>query len=508
MFRASDDGLGSNIVSGCHEQLALTGDARDLGLFFKWGTTYERSKLLAEVVNRPASTVAPDPATDNLIETFLGPVPALTLGKGVEALMLQTTRWTSGRDVLALAAAVHFCARAWISAFTLRLSALLKGPLEAVACYRFLLSDETTLVSGQHRWQGEVEHTERGPLKMVQSECTIGFLVRERSSGMYHFWTIPVVVPLQAADKNTGETMYALWSDILKMLFGDVADQFPVIFDCRTLDRAGSNLRAVRKFESVAIPRQICLTFSCDAHGISSVTGRVFEPVQGMVTGMIAFSMCLKMGGHFTSFVRQLRSIISQSVVVVDAPPLPPVHPWCKHRDGLLSLLLPATSERRIILCDLLTGDIRGPTIELRRPGGATPAEVETFASDLANQLMPAQLETFSRTRWLGATKPIADAALLGNVHQLLSRTVLAWTSTKLGGPVDKPVVDLDWDVVQSDSENEDKPEEGPKYSASRSPDDWTAWNRKQQRTSRRFALGRPEGVTMPKTSCSFWFEA
>ncbi len=456
----------------------------------------------------------PKPATagdevKKFVQRYLGPVPPAHAGKTLEAGILGMDRRTLTVEHLSLASAVFYTSRVWRAAFCRSLMEEISGGrLTAHTAVRFFMSDETTLKSGKHLWRGDTEVVEAGPLKMVQSECVMGFLVQSVDTGRYQFFTLPCVIPLQAADRNTGEAMYVLWREAMMCSASDLLfKKFPNRLEARTVDRAGSNLRAVRKLDSDADSSAVDdvdtltlnVTFCCDAHGNSSVTGRVLEPVQGMLTGLISVSLALRMGGFFAHFKKILTSIIASSVTVVDAAPFSENHPWSQRRDGLLKLLLPPTCSRRVQLHSLLTGDPTDDHIELRRPGGATDDEVKEYAKVLADQLMPAQLPIFSRTRWLGSAKPISEAALVGNFHRLLPRTTLAWTWIKLGG--DSAQVGQaqqphhDWDVVLSDSDSDGEKEPGAAgVPAKGSPEDWAAWNAKQQRNSRQFARGAPQG--------------
>lgn len=187
--------------------------------------------------------------------------------------------------------AATFCSiRAWVGGLLHQVRRVVdRGDYIAQACTTFLMSDETTLPSGKHRWQAKVAdpHTaaEDGPLHMVQSEVVLGMLLTRSSTGKACFWTVPVPTPLQCVDHCTGETLHALWSALTDIpQWAEVQRLFNHRFHCRIMDRAGSNIRAHR-LEEQAHPEDMHLWMSCDSHLVSTVTGRSYAPVDSMITG-------------------------------------------------------------------------------------------------------------------------------------------------------------------------------------------------------------------------------
>ena len=414
-----------------------------------------------------------------------------------------------------LACAVLVCSRAWIASFfSYILSRVDKHELEAHVVFEFFMADETTLQSGRHEWRPEGGSTEDGPLKMHQVELVIGLLLKDTASGKWCLLTIPVNHPLQACDSGSGETYWAMWRETLDYCMGPawgiLRTRFRVRVQCRTLDRAGPNLRAVRKCE-VAAPDDLHITMPCDAHAVSTTTGRTLLPVQGMLTGIIALSLSMRLGGHFTAFRKILAAVILKSVIVVRSAPLACDHAWSRRRDALLRLTLPPSSTRISVLRSLLTGDITDGRIQLYRPSGAGRQELKEYAESLASALVPSRLAVFSRTRWLTSSEPIADLALLANTHDLLQRAVIAWCSNKTGSAQLEELLERlddhapEWDAIPSDSEDgekDDKAAAGPGDQCAAShvagaagSIDWAAFNKKQRRDSMKFVQKNPAGI-------------
>ena len=72
------------------------------------------------------------------------------------------------------------------------------------------LTDETTLSSGRHRWRGRTAGPAEnaGPLKMFQHELYLGLLCQDVRSSIWTCWYVPLVCPLQCADRRTGENTH------------------------------------------------------------------------------------------------------------------------------------------------------------------------------------------------------------------------------------------------------------------------------------------------------------
>ena len=229
---------------------------------------------------------------------------------------------------------------------------------------------------------------------------------------------------------------------------------------------------------------------------------------------MIALALALRPGGHFSDFKRSMTEVIKTSIDVLAAAPLSDTHHWSKHRDELLDLLLPKSDERRVRLRVLLTGDLRSDRITWYCPGGASCDEIHEYAELLADNLMPFAPEVFSRTRWMGSVTPLGQLALLASVHNLLPRAILHWQG-KSPEPTREAQIQDEFGPVHANAE--DMPVRGnpadaggfqahaaedgdgqeaaaappaamPGMHATVSPNDWTAWNAKQQRDSVQFA--------------------
>lgn len=196
-----------------------------------------------------ARDVEEDKATDDLIDRYLGDMPVSGADKETEAALLGTSRRTVSRDVLALASCVAVSCKFWVGSFLRQIKEMHEQHhLEARAIYRFLMCDETTLKSGRHKWEGEDQESPEaaGPLKMFQSELQLAVLCRDREK-RWVLWTLPVVVPLQCADRSTGECTLKLWQEACEIPFFDEArDIFARAYSCRSADRAGPNICADR----------------------------------------------------------------------------------------------------------------------------------------------------------------------------------------------------------------------------------------------------------------------
>ena len=242
---------------------------------------------LCQSLRRPPEI---DDNTDKFVDHFLGPLPPPSGTKTMEATLLGMSRWKLSDEFLTLSAATNCSVRLWVGGLLRQVhTAIDNRKYIPKICGSFLMSDETVLPSGRHAWQAKLgEHkqkNEAGPLKMIQHEILLGMHLTEASTGKACMWTVPVCVPLQCADRCTGEVLHALWESVMDIPhWKELCEKFPHVFQCRTLDRAASNWRAHRMLQE-SYPDSWHMWLSCDSHLVSTVTGRSYAAVSAMITG-------------------------------------------------------------------------------------------------------------------------------------------------------------------------------------------------------------------------------
>jgi hypothetical protein len=192
----------------------------------------EVSQVIARVLKKPL-----DVETKTLLDHSLGQFPRPNMGIQAEALLLDTCRQHLPARVETLAAAVHWGSKAWlasmISQFRLQVEL---NKLQIVAVLQFRMYDSTQLLIGnnsEHRrvaspdiptlggntaWPQLVgatgassaslsTQTIKTKTKMSQADCSVGFLVKDVSSGKYSFVRTAISCPLQVADRETAEVL-------------------------------------------------------------------------------------------------------------------------------------------------------------------------------------------------------------------------------------------------------------------------------------------------------------
>jgi hypothetical protein len=133
------------------------------------------------------------------------------------------------------------------------------------------------------------------PIKIFQSEMTFGVLLEGRD-GKLHHWTYSPPLPLQCVDRNTGESTLACWLEMVSWPeWAHVRAVSESNYELCTADRAGSNDKAHRDWIA-ARGSSLHIRFPCDAHIVSTVTGRVYAAVDGCISGIIALAMCMRSG--------------------------------------------------------------------------------------------------------------------------------------------------------------------------------------------------------------------
>lgn len=97
----------------------------------------------------------------------------------------------------------------------------------------------------------------------------------------------------------------------------------------------------------------------------------------------------------------------------------------------------------------------------------------------------------------------MGQCAKVSNIHNLFDRTLIAWCGGQLAGAPTLAAPPEEWAAPPSEDEgaNEDgaaaAAAESQQQPASGAAQDWTKWNQKQQRDSRKFAQSKPAGVLL-----------
>lgn len=198
-----------------------------------------------------------------------------------------------------------------------------------------------------------------GLTKIMQTECSLAFCVDV--DGRLKLWEIPIVCPLQAVDANNKKTIFAAFSESLRVAgLAQLWELFPHRFFACTLDKASQNENAFQALRQNTFSTAMGFRTACDAHRISTVTSRAYGIVEGCISGVLATALCMRVGGFFASFRRTLQQIILASVTVIDANPPLANDPQIERRDELFALCLPktakASSSRFTSSCSVVEG--------------------------------------------------------------------------------------------------------------------------------------------------------
>jgi hypothetical protein len=186
-----------------------------------------------------------------------------------------------------------------------------------------------------------------GVTKIMQTELSLAFCVEV--DGRLKLYEIPIVCPLQAVDANNTRTIFAAFTESLRVPgLEQLWAIFPHRFFACTLDGAGQNESAYQALRQNSFSSSVGFRNACDAHRISTVTSRAYGIVEGCISGVLATALCMRTGGFFASFRRTMQDIIAASVTVVDACPPRANDPQIVRRNELLELCLPKTPQARL----------------------------------------------------------------------------------------------------------------------------------------------------------------
>ncbi len=159
--------------------------------------------------------------------------------------------------------------------------------------------------------------------------------------GRYKLWELPVVCPLQALEANNTQTLYSAFLESMRIAgLEQFLNVFPHRFVLLTMDLGSANETAFQCLRQLAFRHCMCFRTGCEAHRISTVTSKAYGAVDGCISGVLAVSLALRTGGHFSSFRRVMQDIVLASLDVVDGVPPRANTPHIIRRDALLKLCI------------------------------------------------------------------------------------------------------------------------------------------------------------------------
>ena len=197
-------------------------------------------------------------------------------------------------------------------------------------------------------------------------------------------------------------------------------------------DRAGSN--GVAEDQVYAATDDVArLRLPCYAHIASTAQGRGFSAVAHVLTGIIAFSLCMAKAGEPDDFRQCIQQVLLEGLDlggVLDAPPLPTDSSSVRYLNDLLRLTLPGTDAgvaRAVALRSLLTSDIRERSITLRVPGGVL--DRKSWASQVAEHLFPRAIPIFFTAQVVQLRRRFGLIFVAGGGSRCLAlrKLVMAW---------------------------------------------------------------------------------
>lgn len=251
--------------------------------------------------------------------------------------------------------------------------------------------------------------------KIFQVDGSLGILLKAVESGRLLFFQVPLVSPLLVADRSTAEGIGAVLTAVTDNPFWPTfKEAFPHHIDVVSCDAYSANLKYEQSTTDAHAgrPRLISL---CAVHALSTIQGRVYGTQPNMISGLIATSLAMKTAGATRIFRLALQRILKASVKVHQQPPPGPDDPRRVYRDAVLAVVHP-TASQRLVLEACFNGDWASESIDWFSPEGG---DVEHWAAQAAQALLPHALPTFQRHRWLTKTEALTDAALLALCHNL-----------------------------------------------------------------------------------------
>ena len=468
---------------------------------------------------RPDITI--QKSVTSLVERCLGLTSRTLMPLNTEASLLSISRQTLSNRIEELAAATHMASHAFCSSLISHiLHQVSSRNLEPLAVLTHISYDETPmevrLRGGSGRRDGSAAaagnpgldsaagagstvavigraHCRRArkqTAKIMQAEVQICLLCRKAGGTEYLLFWVPLSCPLLSLESNTAELIVAMLKEHLNVpLLTTARAAFPMRIDLTTSDRASSNIKAEMHMRREAMDTWR-LSIHCCIHMAHSVQMRAFDTAKNVVSGIIAFARSQKGASAFDTLQEQAFYVLRSRVKV--AKTFPPANcAFSARRDALFQLLLPDTpvgQQSRIRLKYLLTGDLASNQIIFHAGPGPDP-DLDMWATELSELLLPKQIPIFQRHRWLNGLSPLQSCALLGNVHNVLKQAIPRWIALlrrKAPDTIDSSDSEEQWahDVVGIPKGPDGQP-------------DWKAWNERQRGDTKLFAAGGYESIML-----------
>ena len=270
------------------------------------------------------------------------------------------------------------------------------------------------------------------------------------------------------------------------------------VFIC---DRAGANNVCVNNLYSNLLVNSLRLP--CMAHIASTTQCRTYNSIATDVSGQIATSLAMMQGGSCTSLRQHLQDVIWESARVQKGVGSDAMD--VARMESLLSLCLPGGKkerhDRRCKLRTLLHGDLGSEVIVITVPDVAA-FNVDEWAADLAEELLPKTIPPFPRTRWCNGADSQGSYTLLANSYNLLVRAGLRWLGERDAKSAaarsrQQQAIKTPGAWVMPSSDEDEAP--GQVAAAPGGPEKvdnpsqvWAEFNARQRKSSRRFLLSRP----------------
>ena len=270
----------------------------------------------------------------------------------------------------------------------------------------------------------------RGVKKLLQSEISWGFIVRDPSTGTFETVVGRSATWLQLLERNTGEVL--LESARRRSTLTAASESFAHKVRMSQTDAHGGNLRCERGWEAEHGPSWAHLGLTCSLHKIAAAHTKVFQELMGnLVSGQINFALALNEGTGILRFKDLVRAYVFEKLDVLRGSPPPEAAAYKRHVLRLCLARGARMVEKRLALLTLPNGDWRlRDTVQVYVPAAAVvdrDALAETIASSLNEVLLPGRFTLYPRNRWTKADEALDQFCLLEAVHGLASAVFPPW---------------------------------------------------------------------------------
>lgn len=328
-----------------------------------------------------------------------------------------------------------------------------------------------------------------GPAKLLNAEVFTVLVVEHQ--GRRILLHGEAAAHLQVVDRNTAGNLKAA-VERLRMA-SESSEAFQRRIRIAMTDAAAYKTKCERHIMEGRSSACTHIHLYCDVHVLAGIHRRVYDVVDGTISGMIAVALSVSHAGQVSMLRMSLRKVLAARLRLV----------YCEasasaavYRDNMLNLFLGRSAETakvRAAITRCASGDWRkGDCFEyFAQPEETVEQAMQVFAPSVLGHAPAA----FPRHRWAGASSSMRDFGLLTCIHGLLPPVYRDFVASNFGNLVASRPAEEQSDYAGQDGARSSAHASGQALGYATAtqtevPQDWSAANRAHRGSSLQWLSG------------------